>query len=91
MESTYSIFNIIVGFWIATWVILFFKTYIPAMRIVGTVNPETVVYKYKYLGGIVYAALLFPASPFLIGLVLDDHKTERFLQSFVQSLLGETK
>jgi len=91
MESTYSIFNIIVGFWIATWLMLFIKTYVPSMKTIGAINPHTIVYKYKYFGGLVYAVLLLPATPFLIGIVLDDQKKERFLQSFTKSLLGETK
>lgn len=89
MELTYSIYELLGAFWIAAWLLLFFRTYLPAMEVVAKVNPNTAVYKHRYLGGIAYGLMLLPCVPFLLQVLLDDDKRYRFLQSFVEALIGD--
>lgn len=89
MESTYSAFNIIIGFWIATVLMAVCTVYIPAIRIIGALDKNNIAYRYKWLGGVIFTGASILLAPVWLFILFNDRQRERFLSSFIPAFMGE--
>lgn len=79
MELTYSI----LAFYLASWIMLFARTWIPAMKIIGIFDPKNVVYYHRLSAWAVYASLIFLAVPFLMQVIFSDRQQSKFVWNFI--------
>ena len=79
MELTYSI----LAFYLASWIMLFARTWIPAIKIIGIFDPKNPVYYHRLSSWLVYAVLIFPAVPALLQVIFSDRQQSRFVWNFI--------
>ena len=68
---------------------LYWCTATASMRTIKEVAPNSIVYKYRVIGGIAYALMLFIACIPLFKILIDDDAKERFIISFTAGILGD--
>ena len=81
--------TLIIALYISAWAIMFFRTFPASMKILKEVAPDSIVYRYRVVGGIFYAGMLFIACIPLLKIILDDDALERYIVSFTAGILGE--
>jgi hypothetical protein len=91
MESTSTTFSIIIAFWISGVFMAWYSLWLPAIRIIGVLEPENIAYKYRLLGAIIFLVFSFIALPFMIHIILNDNHKERFLRAFIPAYLGRER
>ena len=79
----------IIAFYLAAWALMFLRTFPASMRTIKEVAPNSMVYKYRVIGGIAYALMLFVACLPLFRILIDDNAKERFIISFTAGGLGD--
>ena len=89
MEWTYSIYNVIFSFWMAGVALLFFQVYLPSIQIIKKLQPENIVVKWSWLCSVIWVFFTLFLLPFLVTVLLDDKRKERFMSGFIPSLMGE--
>ena len=68
-----------------------YSLWLPAMKIIGILEPNNMAYRYRYLGAIIFVAFSFIALPFMIHIILNDNHKERFLRAFIPAYLGRER
>ena len=91
MESISTTSSIIIAFWISGVFMAWYSLWLPAMRIIGILEPENIAYKYRFLGGIIFTVFSFIGLPFMIHIILNDNHKERFLRAFIPAYLGRER
>jgi len=81
--------TLIIALYVSAWIIMFFKTFPVSMKIIKEVSPDSVVYRYRVIGAIAYAGMLFIACIPLFKIILDDDALERYIVSFTAGIIGE--
>ena len=81
--------ELILAFWISGVFMAFIQLFMPAMRIVGTIDKTNIAYRYRFLGGVTFICLSTIFLPFLVHIILFENSRERFLQSFIPAFMGE--
>tara|TARA_B100001778_G_scaffold329594_1_gene330828 strand:+ start:688 stop:966 length:279 start_codon:yes stop_codon:yes gene_type:complete len=89
MESTYTIFNYILAFWIAGVVMAFWQLYLPSIMLVRKLQPNNLVVQWSWLTGLIFILFSIFCLPFLVKVLLDDNKKLKFMAGFVPALMGE--
>ena len=75
----------ITAFWVATWIMLLYRTIGIIHRLVDTYE-IALIQKYKALHFIIYAFSLLIIAPALWQVVVSDYYRERYIISYVDAL-----
>ena len=89
MESTYTIYDFILAFWLSGVVMAFWQLYMPSMKVIKILEPNNLVVRYYWLCSIAFIALSFLCLPFLVAVLLDDERKQRFMKGFIPALPGK--
>lgn len=91
MESISTTSSVIIAFWISGVFMAWVSLWIPAMKIIGLLEPENIAYRYRFIGGIIFALISLVCLPLMIHIILNDSHKERFLRAFIPAYLGREK
>ena len=89
MESISTTSSVIIAFWISGVFMAWYSLWLPAMKIIGILEPSNMAYRYRHLGAIIFMVFCFIALPFMIHIILNDNHKERFLRAFIPAYLGK--
>lgn len=81
--------SIVLAFWTAGVGILFWKVYLPSIKIVKNLEPNNLIVKWNWLCAIIWLLLTTVLLPFLVRVILDDNQREQFMLGFIPSVMGE--
>lgn len=81
--------SLVAAFWIVGVGMAVANLYIPAIRIIGTIDKENLGYRYAWIGGIAFAIFTVICLPFLIHVILIEKNQEKFLREFIPAYMGE--
>tara|TARA_R100000657_G_C4651614_1_gene95939 strand:+ start:401 stop:682 length:282 start_codon:yes stop_codon:yes gene_type:complete len=91
MESTYTTFNIIVAFWASGVFMAFISLWLPAIKIIGVMEPDNLAYRYRFLGAVLFIMFTTVLLPIMVHIILVDRHREKFLRAFIPAYLGREK
>ena len=90
MESISTTFSIIIAFWVSGIFMAWLLLWVPAIKIISMLEPDNVVYKFRFLGGLYLCAWRQYFCRFIVHIILSDFYRERFLRAFIPAYLGKT-
>jgi len=91
MESISTTSSVIIAFWISGVFMAWYSLWLPAMKIIGILEPNNIAYRYRFLGGIIFALMSTVLFPLMIHIILNDNHKERFLRAFIPAYLGRER
>jgi len=81
--------TLVTAFWISGIGMAIFKLYLPAIRIIGTIDKNNIAVRYAWLGGLVFVCITAFLLPMMVHMILIEKYQERFLNSFIPAFMGE--
>ena len=81
----------ILSFWIATWLMIVWKTYSVSMRLIELDPRGVYIIKYKVLHSIVYTLCIFFIVPFIWQVALFEESRRKWVLAYVDGILGKKK
>lgn len=81
--------TLVSAFWIAGVGMAIYTLYLPAIRIIGTLDKNNIGYRYAWIGGIIFALFSTIFLPILIHVILLEKHQERFLKAFIPAYMGD--
>lgn len=80
-------YNYIVVAWLATWILIVPRLYLPSMECLKTLSPGHVVYRYRHINLILFACFTFLFVPLLTLPVFNNKYRFLFIKSYVGGML----
>jgi hypothetical protein len=81
--------NLVLAFWIAGVGMAVYTLYLPAIKIIGTLDKNNIGYRYAWIGGVIFTLFSAIFLPLLIHVILLEKYQERFLRAFIPAYMGE--
>jgi|TARA_B100001939_G_scaffold46858_1_gene36366 hypothetical protein len=91
MESTSTIYEILAASWLSGALLAWWQLFLPSMKIIRILEPDNLVVRFQWLCGTIFFFFSLVFFPFLISVILDDSRKERFMQGFIPALLGKNE
>jgi hypothetical protein len=82
-------YNYIAVVWLATWLMVIIRLYLPSMKFLGKIKASHAVYRYRHINLVFFSCFTFFFVPLLILPVLSNKHQSLFIRSYLGGILSE--
>ncbi len=83
------IYNWVLPLWIASWIMIIWQIFLPSIRIIGNIDSEHVIYRWRYMTFLLFGIMAFVCVPIMLIPALIESYRQQFIYNYVRNLVEE--
>ena len=83
------LYNYVLPFWLAGWIMIIWQIFRPAIRVIGEIDPDHVVYRWRWLTFLLFSIMSFAVVPIMMLPALIESYRQRFIYNYVRNLIHD--
>jgi hypothetical protein len=84
-----GLWSIIVSAYVATWIMMIFRTWSISMYMIEKKQPSNLMIKYRKVAFLIYTLCMMPLVPLIPYIALNNKARNRFVLSYVKAITKE--
>ena len=80
-------YNYVLPFWLAGWIMIIWQIFRPAIRVIGEIDPDHVVYRWRLLTFLLFGTMSLAVVPIMMIPALVESYRTRFIYNYVRNLI----
>ena len=82
------LFDLVLPLWLASWLFVMWKIYIPAIALVRELDPDHIIYKWRWLTFLLWSVMSFVCVPLLTIAAMGEKYRRQFIYNYVKNLMS---
>jgi hypothetical protein len=83
------LFNWVLPLWIASWLMIIWQIFFPAIRIIREIDSDHVIWRWRYMTFLLFGIMAFVCVPIMLIPALVESYRRQFIYNYVRNLVED--